>query len=200
MVDESMTMDRVPPVGAIDHDVPSEHNQARVFVTSEPLLTFMYESYVERVYRYAFARLGNQQDAQDVTAQTFLAAVEGIATYRDQGKPAAWLFGIAKRTVAMFLRQRRATVGLHDLTHVPHTDPLPDEIVEEQLQREQIVRALQDLAPDRAEAYTLRVFAGLTTAEIAGVMGRSEDAVRMLIHRAVRNLRDVLQLDEETLQ
>lgn len=65
-------------------------------------------------------------------------------------------------------------------------------MVEQRLRLEQVTRALRGLSPDRAEALSLRVFGGLNTADVSRVMGKSEAAVRMLVHRAVRDLRERL--------
>ena len=127
---------------------------------------------MNRVYRYLLVRAGDVHDAQDLTAQTFLAALEGIAGYRGRGDFAAWLLGIARRKAA---------------DHLPDPNPLPNAVAEQRLRLERVTRALRGLSPDRAEALSLRVFGGLDAAEVGRVMGKSEAAVRMLVHQAVRD-------------
>jgi RNA polymerase sigma-70 factor (ECF subfamily) len=152
----------------------------------------LYRRHVNRVYRYLLVRVGDVHDAQDLTAQTFLAALEGIAGYRGQGGFAAWLLGIARRKAADHFRRGRTTLPLEAAAHVPDPNPLPDAVAEQRLRLERMTRALRGLSPDRAEALSLRVFGGLNAAEVGRVMGRSEAAVRMLVHRAVRDLRERL--------
>lgn len=65
-------------------------------------------------------------------------------------------------------------------------------MVEQRLRLERVAQALRGLSPDRAEALSLRVFGGLNTAEVGQVMGKSQAAVRMLVHLAVRDLRERL--------
>lgn len=148
----------------------------------------LYRRHMERVYRYLLARVGNVQDAQDLTSQTFLAALEGITGYRGQGYFPAWLLGIARNKLNDHFRRDRSPLPLEVAAHVPHPGAVLDELVGQQLQVERLARALQALSPDRAEALTLRIFGRLSPAEIAKVLGKSEAAVRMLIHRAVQDL------------
>lgn len=155
-------------------------------------LSTLYSRHVERVYRYALARLGNVQLAEEVTAQTFLAMIEGITTYRGQGRFVAWLLTIARNKTNDHFRRRRETVPLEAASNVVHPGPLPDQVVAEQLRLEQVARALQTLSPDRAEALALRIFSGLSAAEVGQVMGKSEAAAKMLVHRALRDLQQRL--------
>lgn len=152
----------------------------------------LYRRHLPRVYRYLLARLGDVHQAQDVTAQTFLSALENIATYRSRGNFPAWLLGIARNKAVDLYRARRVTVPLEAAAEVESLGPSPEQLAADRLQMEQVARALRALAPDRAEALALRIFSGLSVAEVGTVMGRSEAAVRMLVHRAIRDLRERL--------
>ena len=157
----------------------------------------LYRRHVNRVYRYLLIRVGDVYDAQDLTAETFLAALEGIGGYRGQGDFAAWLLSIARRKAADYFRRGRTTLPLEAAAHVSDSNPLPDAVVEQRLRLEWVARALRGLSPDRAEALSLRVFGGLNAAEVGRVMGKSEAAVRMLVYRAMRDLRERLAPDTE---
>lgn len=86
---------------------------------------------------------------------------------------------------------------LEDAAHVAAMDPLPEQVIASRLHIEQIARALHALAPERAEALALRLFGGLSVAEIGRCLGKSEGAVKMLVHRALRDLQDRLALSNE---
>lgn len=152
----------------------------------------LYCRHVDRVYRYLLSRVGNVQDAQDLTAQTFTAAFEGIGQYNGQGVFAAWLLGIARRKTADFFRGSRTVVSL-ELVEDVLTDAAD---VDDRLQMTEVIRALRQLSPDRAEAVALRVFGGLSAAEAGQIMGKGEDAINMLVHRAMRDLRERLVIRE----
>ncbi len=152
----------------------------------------LYRRRLPRVYRYLLARLGNQQVAQDATAQTFLAALEGIAGYRGSGEVRAWLLMIARNKAADVFRARRATVLLDTVADLPSSAPSPEHEVVLRLQVEEVLRALQGLSPERAEALTMRVFGGMSIAEISVAMEKKEATVKMLVYRALRDLRQRL--------
>ena len=149
----------------------------------------LYRRYANSVYRYMLAYVGHVQDAQDLTEQTFLAGLEGIRSFEGRGQFAAWLFSIAHRKVMDYYRHERSHIPLDSLVETPHPGRQPDQIIEEQLDFEQLAQAIGALAPDRAEAIRLRIFAELSVSDIGEMMGRSESAVRMLLSRAVNDLR-----------
>lgn len=178
-------------VTAVLADVPvlAEDDTALVRQAQQNLNAFtdLYERHVQRVYRYLLVRVGNVPDAQDLTSQTFIAAMENLHRYGGERPFPAWLFGIARNKTADFYR-RQPEADLETAVHVPDLDETPDELVNQRLQVEAVARKLQTIAPDRAEAVSLRLFGGLEVPEIARIMDKNEAAVRMLMHRGLRDL------------
>lgn len=166
---------------------------ARQAVTHREAFAALYHRHIRAVYRYILARCGHVPDAQDIMAATFIAAFKGIETYRGDGRFLAWLLGIARGQIAMYYRREKTTtLPLEAAEHVAHPGALPESVVEDRLRIEAVAEALKTLNPDRAEAVTLRLFAGLETDEIAQSMERSEGAVRVLVHRGIQDLRKQL--------
>lgn len=164
----------------------------------------LYQHHVEQVYRFLFFRLGNQQDAQDVTAQTFLSAWESFASFRGQSSVATWLFVIARRRLVDYFRSRgfteqQRTQPLESVVELPDRINPPLVQVMQRLQVEQVVQALGQLSDERAEALSLRLFAGLSAREIAQVMNKSEAAVKMLVHRGLGELKGRLPDEDASL-
>jgi len=150
----------------------------------------LYRRHVTRVYRYHMAHTGNVKDAEDLTSQTFMAALEGIRSFRGDGVFAAWLMGIASRKRALFFRGRKPEVALDAALHIPTPGLSPDHVAGQRIQIDSIARAVKSLSPDRAEALILCYFSGLTTAEAAQTLGKSEAAVKMLVSRGLQDLRE----------
>jgi RNA polymerase sigma-70 factor (ECF subfamily) len=171
---------------------PGEAALARRAKDNPAAFAELYRRHVDHVYRYLLLRTGSIEDAQDLTTQTFIAALEHIASYQPRRPFRMWLLGIARHKAADFFRKNHLTLPLETADDLPHPDPLPDETVSQHLQIERVVSQLHQLAPDRAEAFTLRVFGEFTAAEIAEIMGKSEAAVKMLVHRAWSDLRQRL--------
>ncbi|WP_315791452.1 RNA polymerase sigma factor [Fischerella sp. JS2] len=153
----------------------------------------LYRRNLKAVYRYHFSRVGNVHDAQDLTTQTFLAAQEAIANFQGRGKFAAWLMGIASRKTADHFRRQRSILPLEEAAQIEDDSIAPEEFVAQQLSLEQVAQALSQLTSDRAEVIALQIFGGLSMAEAAQVMGKSEAAVKMLVCRALKDLRKYLK-------
>jgi len=150
----------------------------------------LYRRHVTRVYRYHMAHTGNIKDAEDLTSQTFMAALEGIRSYRGSGSFAAWIMGIASRKRALFFRGSKPEVPLDAALHIP-TPGLPtDKAAVQRLQMDHVRHALRQLSPDRAEAISLYYFGDLNAADTGRVIGKSEAAVKMLLSRGLRDLRE----------
>jgi RNA polymerase sigma-70 factor, ECF subfamily len=149
----------------------------------------LYHRHLTSVYRYQLAHTGNEKDAEDLTSQTFMAALEGIDSYRGTGSYIAWLMGIAARKRSRFFRGSRPEVALDTALQIP-TPGLPtDKSAYQRLQIDQVLGALRHISPDRAEALILCFFSELSPAEAGLVLGKSETAVRMLISRGLQDLR-----------
>lgn len=152
----------------------------------------LYRRYLQRVYAYHLVRTGNVADAQDLTSQTFLAALEGISSFRYPGRFAAWLLGIARHKIADHYRHNPDVVELEAAADTPSPQPKLEEVVERGLRLEQVSRALDNLLPERAEALALRIFGQLSAADTGKVMKKSAGAVRTLVYRALQDLRQQL--------
>jgi len=152
----------------------------------------LYRRNVARVYRYHMAHTGNTKDAEDLTSQTFIAALEGIRSFRGSGSFAAWILGIASRKRLMFFRSNgsKSEIPLDAALHYPSPGIPTDKAAAHQLQLESISRALRKISSDRAEALILTYFSGLSHAETGRVLNKSEAAVKMLISRGLQDLRE----------
>jgi len=153
----------------------------------------IYEEYVDRVYRYILLRVGTRVDAEDLTEQVFLKALESIDSFKWRGAPfGAWLFRIAQNLVVDFVRRksRRQTSPLEEWEGVATGDP--ESAVELKLSIEETVAAVARLTEAQRQVIALRFGAGLSIAEAAGAMGKSEGAVKALQHSALVSLRRIL--------
>ncbi|MBI5841230.1 MAG: RNA polymerase sigma factor [Chloroflexi bacterium] len=167
-----------------------EASLAHRAVTSAEAFAELYRLHITRVYRYHIAHTGNVKDAEDLTSQTFMAALEGIRSYRGDGPFAAWLMGIAVRKRALFFRGRRPEVPLDAALQIPTSNLPTDKEALSRLRLESISRALKQISPERAEAVILHFFGCLTYPEAARVLKKSEAAVKMLVSRGLQDLRE----------
>lgn len=153
----------------------------------------LYRRYLGRVYWYLRARLPEAGDADDLTQQVFLHALEALPRYRDRGVPfSAWLFRIARNTSIDAHRRRRPVIPWTRAPVVAQrgTEQDPEARV---LQREELHRLraiLATLRPEQCELLALRFAAGLTAHEIAVVVGKSEAAIKKRLARTMHVLKE----------
>jgi RNA polymerase sigma-70 factor (ECF subfamily) len=153
----------------------------------------LYERYHASVFSYVYARLGNRDDAADLTQQIFLKVIARIDTYQERGSGfSPWLFRIAQNSVTDFLRRRRPTQPLHllpsRLEPVAASDPEADVLRAEST--EKLRRHIRSLAARDRDLLALRFAAGLRVREIAAVTGKSEGATRKYLLRLLHSLRE----------
>jgi RNA polymerase sigma-70 factor, ECF subfamily len=156
----------------------------------------LYRRYLAQVYSYAYHELGDHHDAEDATERTFLAALAALPRFEERARPAdgegastfrVWLFQIARNAVANQRRGRRRHPVAPLEAAATIADPL--DVAGGAVTRDEAAaawRAVGRLPADRRQALVLRFVDEMSTAEIAGVLGRSEGAVRVLVHRALR--------------
>lgn len=161
-------------------------------ITDVDAFAELYRRHLTRVYRYHLAHVGNIKDAEDLTSQTFMAALESIQSFRGTGSFAAWIMGIASRKRLMLFRMRgsKPEIPLEAALHYPSPDLPTDKAAQQHLQLESVSRALKQISADRAEALILTFFGGLSNAEAGQVLKKSEAAVKMLISRGLQDLRE----------
>jgi len=159
----------------------------------------LYRRYLAQVYSFAFYELANHHDAEDVTARVFLQALTALPRFEDRARPAdgdgastfrVWLFQIARNEVAKQRRtfRRRPQAPLEAAAAILDAGDDPADAVTRHETAVTAVEALRRLPADRRRALVLRFVDEMSTAEIAGVLGRSEGAVRVLIHRSLRSV------------
>jgi RNA polymerase sigma-70 factor (ECF subfamily) len=156
-------------------------------------LTQLYEENFDRIYRYIVIKIGDRTEAEDMTQQVFLNAIQSIASYKSKGMPfSSWLYRIAHNQVVDHLRKksRRILVPLDET--LPANEDDPKHIAEQKIEIEQVVMASKELTAAQQEVISLRFGGELSIAEVAKAMGRSEGAVKALQHSAISALRKAL--------
>ncbi|GAA1891940.1 sigma-70 family RNA polymerase sigma factor [Lapillicoccus jejuensis] len=151
----------------------------------------LYALYVDTVYRYVYARVGSRATAEDLTSETFVRALRRIDSFSWQGRDiAAWFVTIARNLVMDNAKSARfrLEVSTGEMFDADEHEPAPDLEVLDRLRDRRLLEAVRTLKPDQAECVVLRFFQGLSLAEVALAMGRSEGAVKQLQLRAVRSL------------
>jgi RNA polymerase sigma-70 factor (ECF subfamily) len=161
-------------------------------------LTQLYEENFDRIYRYIVLKIGDRTEAEDMTQQVFLNALQSISSYKSQGLPfSSWLYRIAHNQIVDHLRKvsRKSTVPLDESLPIPDTDPDPQRLAEMKFEIEEVAEAARRLTPAQQEVISLRFASELSIIEVAGIMHKSEGAVKALQHSAIAALRKILNTE-----
>lgn len=160
----------------------------------------LYETYVGKIYNYIYYRTGNVHDAEDLTAKVFFRAMSHIQNYQKMGVPfSAWLYRIAHNLVANWYRdnQRRQEVPLDDQPYLHPDDDHPEMNVVDIQEKERLLKVIRTLPPERQQLLILKFVEGLTNAEVAIIMRRSEGAIKSLYHRTLLSMRDRIDSQDQ---
>jgi RNA polymerase sigma-70 factor (ECF subfamily) len=159
--------------------------------------TELYRAHLRDVYSYAYYRIGNHHDAEDLTEHTFLQAYRHFARAQAEsnGRPLRpWLIRIAHNLAANYHRDRsrRPQTHLEDasILSAPHGT---EQLAEGREELQHVLEGVAGLADDRREALIMRFALGMDNREIAKALGRSEGATKVLIHRAIKQLEERLK-------
>jgi RNA polymerase sigma-70 factor, ECF subfamily len=154
----------------------------------------LYDRHVVRVYRHIYYMANDTSQTEDLTAQTFLKAWEAVGRYKERGAPfIAWLLRIAHNLTVSHLRARREHGALED-TYVDHKmDRNPEQALEQSSEEKNVREAVLRLRDEQRQVIILRFVEEMDYQEVAQVIGKSVPAVRVIQHRALGNLRKIMQ-------
>lgn len=153
----------------------------------------LYEEYFGKIAGYAFVRLGNRADAEDMAGEVFLRALKSLDSYKERGIPMqAWLFKIAHNLVIDHRRKEfKKKIVPIDTMEVPDDADVQD-IAVTNLERDRVSKALDQLTPEQRQVIELRFFGGLTSEETGKVLDKKSGAVRQMQSAALKTLRRIL--------
>jgi len=178
-----------PPAGDID-----EADLVRLAQEDPSAFAVLYQRYLSCVYNYVRARMGSEEDAADLTQQIFLQALNALPAYQARGVPfAAWLFQMAHNAVIDLYRRRKSFVSWDMLPDIFHAPPGQEDMDALLVHHERLARLkilLARLDPFERDLLALRFAAGLSSPEIAQVVGKSPAAVKKQLTRLLHTLKE----------
>ena len=158
--------------------------------------TELYKAHLRDVYSYSYYRVGNHHDAEDLTEQTFLQAYRHFerAIGESDGRPLRpWLIRIAHNLAANLYRDRSRKPQTNiDAIAEPDAMHTTEDLVEGRDELRRILEGVQQLPEDRREALIMRFALGMDNKEIARALGRTDGATKVLIHRAIKQLEQMV--------
>jgi RNA polymerase sigma-70 factor (ECF subfamily) len=161
----------------------------------------LYRDHLRDVYSYSYYRVGNHHDAEDVTEQAFLQAYRHFERARREsnGRPLRpWLIRIAHNLAANYHRDRsrrpEANIEAIEPPSHPHDT---EQIVEGRERLRAVMRRLDDLSDERRDALIMRFALDMSNREIARALGKTDGATKVLIHRAIKQLEELIAAEDQ---
>lgn len=153
----------------------------------------LYDHYLPKIYRFIFLKVSSQAEAEDLTHEVFLSAWQNIHNYRYEGFPfSSWLYQIAKNATIDFYRTSKKHIQIEnvneELVKIHATYP---EKLDTTLELEKLKKIISLLKPDYQDVLIMRFVDDLSPEEIATVLNKSEGAVRLIQHRALKELKSL---------
>ena len=154
----------------------------------------LYDHYQPKIYRFVLLKVGRREDAEDLTHQVFLNAWQNISSYKDLGFPfSSWLYRIARNQVIDRYRTKKPEISLEAIDIEYFADLGPgDKKLEDKIQLELVMGALKKLKQDYQDILIMRFVEDLSVKETAATVEKSEGAVKLMQHRAIKELKKIL--------
>jgi len=176
--------------------IEDEHNLvARAKEGEAEAFGLLYDFYMPRIYRFVLFKVGHREEAEDLTHQVFLKAWEHVETYESRGYPfGSWLYRIARNAVIDHHRRSKPQVSIDDLG--------PDILTEEGTQGKELdikiewsvmLESIFKLKDVEQDVLIMRFVDDLTHQEVAKAIGKSEGATKVIQHRALKNLKKLIE-------
>jgi RNA polymerase sigma-70 factor (ECF subfamily) len=154
----------------------------------------IFDLYLTPIYRFIYFRISNKEDAEDLTEEVFMKAWEKINTFKKMSNIpfSAWLFQIAKNIVTDFWRKNKDTLEIDENHEDKKSFKELVQNTEVNFERKRLKKALNEIPSVQADAISLKFFSELSNQEIATVLKKSEGAVRILLSRGLKRLREIM--------
>jgi RNA polymerase sigma-70 factor (ECF subfamily) len=161
----------------------SKHNPAAFSV--------LYDRYVQQIYRYLYYRTNSVAEAEDLTSQTFLAALEALPRYQHQGNFVAWLFRIARGKVIDAARRQKIQLPLEDTYPGENNDLSAQVARSDEIAR--LLALIHKLDEEDQELIRLRFTAGLSFAQMAVILDSNENTIKKSLYRLLARLQSQME-------
>ena len=154
----------------------------------------IYDLFVDRIYQHVYYRVRNKDDAEDITQQVFIRAWKAIKNYRITSKPfIAWILKISQNLIKDFYRSRKVTNYIDPNFEISGSDESPEQQAETEYDQKELRRIIYKLPYEQQQVIMMKFLEGYSYTEIAASLEKTEGAIRVIQHRALKKMRTMLE-------
>jgi len=157
----------------------------------------IYNLFFKKIYRFIFFRVGHKEVAEDLAEEVFLKGFSKISSINESAALEGWLYQIARNLVIDYYRQKKSTVALEEIENTLEYETNVVDVVNLQEQQKIFLKLLKELGAEQQVVIKLKFFEELENSEIAELMGKNEGAVRVIQHRAIIKLQELIKKSTE---
>ena len=157
----------------------------------------IYDHFFKKIYTFIYYRVGHKEVAEDLAEDVFLKAFGKIAGMNKDGSLEAWLYQIARNRVIDYYREKKLTVALEEVENTLEYETNVIDIVN--LERQQIIflKLLKELGAEQQAVLKMKFLEDLSNGEIAELLNKNEGAIRVIQHRAITKLQELIKKHRE---
>lgn len=152
----------------------------------------LYELYFDKIYKFIYYRVSHKEVGEDLTEEVFIKAWTSIKSVKEDSF-SGWLYQIAKNKVIDYYRQKKTTVDLEDIQNVLESEQDISDEANTVIDRKLFMRVLKELTPEQQIIIKLKFIEDMDNAEISDLISKSEGSIRVVQHRAIIKLQDLIK-------
>lgn len=157
----------------------------------------IYDHFSQKIYRFIYFRVGHKEVAEDILSDTFVKGWQKINQINTPQALSAWLYQIAKNNIIDYYRIKKDTIALSEVEEFLEDEINPVDLTSLNLQQKKLVELMNGLSEEQQQVIKYKFFEDLENEEIAYVMGKTEGAIRVLQHRAIEKLKELVNLSRK---
>lgn len=166
---------------------------ARAKTGDEAAFGEIYNLFFKKIYRFIFFRVGHKEVAEDLAEEVFLKAFAKIASINQDSAFEGWLYQISRNLVIDYYRQKKSTVALEEIENTLEYETNVVDIENLQEQQKVFLKLLKELGAEQQVVIKLKFLEELENSEIAELLGKNEGAIRVIQHRAIIKLQELIK-------
>ena len=153
----------------------------------------IYNLYFKKIYRFIYFRVGHKEAAEDLAEEVFLKAFTKITSVNENRAFSGWLYQIARNAVIDYYREKKVSVSLDEVENTLEYETNIVDVVNLETEQKTLIKFMKELAPEQQIVLKLKFFEDLENNEIAEMLHKSEGAIRVIQHRAISKLQELVK-------